>query len=471
MIDFRGGAWHLQSMPRPDHCWVSEAAPRFALRYEEGRALIEGVAAQDIVERVGTPTYAYSAGHITRQFRRLAEAVAARPTLICFAVKSNSSQAVLRLLGQLGAGADIVSGGELARALAAGIPSDRIVFSGVGKTDEEIDTAIRAKVKSINIESVAELERVAKRAAALGTMAPVCLRVNPDVDPATHPYLATGLQESKFGIAMKDALPMALRAHDDPNLDLCGLACHIGSQIVDVAPFVDAFARMKGLIEALSQAGVRLRQLDLGGGFGIAYGENDRELDIPAWGKAVVEATRDFDLELVIEPGRSLVAQAGVLLTRVLFNKAGEKRSFVVVDAAMNDLLRPSLYRGYHAIVPLRLPPADAPAGVVDVVGPICESGDFLAKDRPLAQTSPGDALAVLSAGAYGMVMASNYNTRPVPAEVLVHDDDFHVIRPRKTVEQLIGEDIIPEWLGGEPREGLARAEPLARDDGGSTSL
>lgn len=435
-------------MSRPDHNWVAENAQRFALRYDEGEARIEGVEAAAIVERVGTPTYAYSAACITQQYRRLAEAVSARPTLICFAVKANSSQAILRLLASLGAGADIVSGGELARALAAGIPGSRIVFSGVGKRDDEIDAAIDAGVRSINIESVAELDQVAKRAARRGVKMPVCLRVNPDVDPATHPYLATGLQESKFGIAMQDAVPMALRAHDDPHLELVGLACHIGSQIVDVTPFVDAFARMKALVSRLGEHGIKLRQLDLGGGFGIAYKEGDRELDIPAWGKAVIEATRELDLDLVIEPGRFLVAQAGVLLTRVLFNKVGERRSFVVVDAAMNDLIRPSLYRGYHAVVPLRQPTTDA-AGIVDVVGPVCESGDFLAKDRPLPPVEPGDTLAVLSCGAYGMVMASNYNTRPCPAEVLVHGDTFDVIRPRKTIEALIAEDCVPSWLAG----------------------
>jgi len=434
-------------MSRPDHGWVTENAQRFALYYENGSARIEGVDAAEIVAQVGTPTYAYSAEHITRQYRRLAEAVRARPTLICFAVKANSSLAILRLLGQLGAGADIVSGGELARALAAGIPGSRIIFSGVGKTDAEIDAAIRAGVRSINIESVPELEQVAKRAAALGVTVPLSVRVNPDVDPATHPYLATGLQESKFGIAMKDALAVALRAHESPHIDLIGLACHIGSQIVDVAPFADAFERMKGLIEALAARGIKLRQLDLGGGFGIAYKEGDRELDISAWGKAVVEATREYDLELVIEPGRFLVAQAGVLLTRVLLNKTGEKKSFVIVDAAMNDLLRPSLYRGYHAIVPLQLPTTDA-CETVDVVGPICESGDFLAKERPMPHVDPGEVLAVLSAGAYGMVMSSNYNTRPAPAEVLVHGSTFDVIRPRKTVEDLIAEDRVPSWVG-----------------------
>jgi len=274
------------------------------------------------------------------------------------------------------------------------------------------------------------------------------LRVNPDVDPATHPYLATGLQESKFGIAAKDALEVAKSAAANPRLRLVGLACHIGSQIVDVAPFVDALARVRKLVASLLDLGTpSLRYLDLGGGFGIAYGAEDRELDVAAWGRSVVEATRDLPLELMIEPGRSIVAQAGVLLTRVLYTKVGEKRSFVIVDAAMNDLIRPSLYRGYHAIVPARLPAPDAPVEIVDVVGPVCESGDFLAKDRPLSRTHSGDVLAVLSAGAYGMVMASNYNTRPRPAEVLVDGERWAVIRPRETVRELFQSERAAPWM------------------------
>jgi len=438
-------------MPKlPDHAWVADEPDRFALRYVNGEAFVEDVPLADVVSTLGTPTYVYSAGHITHRYQAIVRAAKGRPTLVCYAVKANGAQAVLRQLATLGAGADIVSGGELERALTAGIPSDRIVFSGVGKTDVEIDQALAVGLRSINIESIDELERVSGRAAALGVVAPVALRVNPDVDPATHPYLATGLEESKFGVAAKDALEVALQAAADPHLRLVGLACHIGSQIIDVAPFVDALQRMRGFVNALGERGIKLRQLDLGGGFGVAYGQGDRELDISAWGQAVVEATRDLDLELIVEPGRSIVAQAGILVTRVLFNKRTAKRKFVIVDAGMNDLIRPSLYRGYHAIVPLRLPSSEVPIETVDVVGPVCESGDFLAKDRPVALCESGDVLAVLSAGAYSMVMASNYNTRPRPAEVVVHGHQFAVVRKRETVAELIAAEQLPPWLESE---------------------
>ncbi len=435
------------SSAAPDHAWVTSAGDRFALRYVDGVARVEGTDLRRVARDVGTPTYVYGSRHIADRYRALADAVGRRPTLICYAVKANSNQAILRLLGRLGAGADIVSGGELERVLAAGIEPGKIVFSGVGKSDAEIDAALRAGVKAINVESPGELDRVGARAAAAGRRARVALRVNPDVDPDTHPYLATGLRESKFGIAMRDALDVSLRAHEHPSLDLVGIACHIGSQIMDATPFLDSLTRLRGLLSALADRGIALEHLDLGGGLGIAYGRDDRQLDVASWGGALAEATADLPLQLVLEPGRYLVGNAGVLLTRVLQRKQGEDRSFVIVDAAMNDLLRPALYQAYHAVVPVELPPADAPVEVVDVVGPVCESGDFLARDRPLASVTEGQLLAVLSAGAYGMTMSSTYNTRPLAAEVLVEDDRYAVVRPRKTVADLIAEDVAePDW-------------------------
>lgn len=430
-----------------DLSWVAMHEDRFALRYRNGEAYVEDVPLARIAAEVGTPTYVYSHRFISERYRAVAQAVAARPATVLYAVKANSNQAVLRLFAGLGAGADIVSGGELARALAARIPANKIVFSGVGKSNDEIDRAIQAEIRSLNAESIEEIKRIGARAQALGRLAPVTLRINPDVDPATHPYLATGLEESKFGLAMRDAVAMAELVHRDAHLNLVGLANHIGSQIVDVVPFVDAFARMRVLVEALAERQIQIRELDLGGGFGIAYGPTDRELDFEAWGRAVVEASRDLGVELLIEPGRSLVGQAGVMLTSVLLNKQTTKRSFVVVDAAMNDLLRPPLYGGYHAIVPLVTPPEAASVRAVDIVGPICESGDFLAKDRDMHPLVSGDLLAVLSAGAYGMTMASHYNTRPKPAEVMIHGSSYDVIRPRRTVEALIAEDHVPAWL------------------------
>jgi diaminopimelate decarboxylase len=435
-------------MPRePDHVWVAAETGRFALHYVDGAAHLDDVDLRRIAQEVGTPTYVYGANHIEARYRELAAAVAGVPTSICYAVKANASQAILRLLARLGAGADIVSGGELQRVLAAGIAPAKVVFSGVGKTDDEIDAAIMAGVRSINVESSGELARVDMRARSLGRIAPVCLRVNPDVDPDTHPYLATGLRESKFGIAMGDALALAVKAHESPSLELVGLACHIGSQIAEAKPYLDSLARIRTIMDALRERGIRLRQLDLGGGIGIAYARDDARIDVASWGRAVTEATRDLGLEIVLEPGRWLVGNAGVLLTRVVGVKSGEDRNFVIVDAAMNDLLRPALYGSYHAIVPTRLPAPDTPVEIADIVGPVCECGDFLAQERALSAVAPGDLLAVLSAGAYGMTMASTYNTRPLAAEVLVAGDAFAITRPRKSVADLIAEERIPAWL------------------------
>lgn len=432
---------------RPDHLLVRGDPERFGVRIVGEQLHVEDVDLRTIATEVGTPTFVYGAAHIEARYRGLVAALHGRPTLICYAVKANSNQAVLRTLARLGAGADIVSVGELERALAAGIPANKIVFSGVGKQIHEIDAALAAKLRSINVESAEELELVGARAAALGVRAPISLRINPDVDPDTHPYLATGLREAKFGVTMTEGLSLALAAHRHPALELCGLACHIGSQIVDADPYLDSLARLRELIAKLREHGVRLRSLDLGGGLGIAYASGDPIVEAARWGRALVDATADLDCELILEPGRYLVGNAGLLLTRVVVRKQGETRKFVVVDAAMNDLLRPALYGAYHAVVPTTLPSPDAPLDVVDVVGPICECGDFLAKDRAIPWPERGELLAVLGAGAYGMAMASSYNTRPLAAEVLVSGSRFAVVRPRRSVADLLAEERYPDWL------------------------
>jgi len=408
---------------------------------------VEDVPLPAIAAAAGTPTYVYSGAHIGARHDELAQACASHPTLLCYAVKANSSQAVLRTLARRGAGADIVSGGELARAIAAGIPAGKIVFSGVGKLDAEIDAAISAGLRAINVESAEELARVATRARALGQRVAVALRVNPDIDPDTHPYLATGLRESKFGVAMAEAEALALTAAGTPELQLVGLACHIGSQIAEAAPFLAAFERLRGLVLRLRARGVVLQQLDLGGGLGIAYTGEEPTLDVAGFGAAVTAAARSLELELVLEPGRFFVGNAGVLLTRVIGRKRGEARSFAIVDAAMNDLIRPALYGAYHPIVPVDEAAAGRPPLRADVVGPVCECGDFLGLERLLPWPEPGELLAVLGAGAYGMAMASTYNSRPLAAEVMVHGDGFAVTRPRRTIEAMIADERMPAWL------------------------
>jgi len=431
----------------PDHLAVFAAPGRHGLRLVRGVLHVEDVPLPAIAAAAGTPTYIYGSEHIVARHDELASACAGHPTLLCYAMKANSSQAVLRTLARRGAGADIVSGGELARALAAGIPAGKIVFSGVGKLDVEIDAAISAGVRAINVESDEELGRVAARARALGRVAAITLRLNPDIDPDTHPYLATGLRESKFGVAMTDAEALALRAASTEGLRLVGLSFHIGSQIAEAAPFLEATGRLRALVLRLRAHGVGLRHIDLGGGLGIAYAGGEPTLDVAAFGAAVTAAARGLELDLVLEPGRYFVGNAGVLLTRVIGRKRGEARNFVIVDAAMNDLIRPALYGAFHPVVPVDAAAAERPPLRADVVGPVCESGDFLALDRLVPWPEPGELLAVLGAGAYGMTMASNYNSRPLPAEVLVAGGRFAVTRPRRTIEAMIAEERTPEWL------------------------
>jgi diaminopimelate decarboxylase len=434
-----------------EHVWVRGRAARYGLEFgmpsSGDGARLRRVALAEIAAHVGTPTYVYDAEGIVSRYRELLAAVGGAPAQACFAMKANSAQAVLRLLARAGAGADIVSGGELVRALAAGFPPERIVFSGVGKTDTEIDAALSADISSINVESAEELGRVSARAAALGRRPRVALRVNPDVDPATHPYLATGLRESKFGVGMDEALGLALRATDDPHLDLEGLACHIGSQIVDTSVYRESVGQLGSIVLALRERGVALRRLDIGGGLGIAYRPGDPDLDVSAWGHALRTEADALGLLLTVEPGRWLVADSGLLLTRVLGRKKNGALAFVILDAAMTELIRPALYDAWHPIVPACARPDDAALEVVDVVGPVCESGDFLAHGRAMPHVQTGELVLVLGAGAYGMTMASTYNSRPLAAEVLVQGDRWDVIRRRKTVEEMLADESVPDWL------------------------
>jgi diaminopimelate decarboxylase len=413
----------------------------------DGVLHVEEVDLRRVAEEVGTPAYVYGVRHIEARYRELESSLSGGPTLICYAVKANSSQAVLRLLARCGAGADIVSSGELERVLAAGIDPARVIFSGVGKRDDEIDAALAAKIRSINVESEHELEQVAARAVSMGGIAPVSLRLNPDVDPHVHPYLATGLREAKFGIPMGRGRDLALSICGRQGLELVGLACHVGSQIVTTAPFLDCFDRLKSLVVELRERGVELQLLDLGGGIGVPYAPDDPVLDAQAWGTAVAGAVHGLGVELVVEPGRYLVGNAGVLLSRVVTRKRGEDKTFVVLDAAMNDLLRPALYESYHTVVPVEVASHERPVERVDIVGPVCECGDFLARGRMMPRLEVGDLVAILSAGAYGMTMASNYNTRPRAPEVMVRGGTLSVTRPRRTVADLIAEESYPDWL------------------------
>ena len=413
-----------------------------AFNYRDGQLFAEGVALSAIAERFGTPTYVYSRAHIEAQYHAYADALAGMPHLVCFAVKANSNLGVLNVLARLGAGFDIVSRGELERVLAAGGAADKIVFSGVGKTRDDMRRALEVGVHCFNVESSDELERLQQVAAELNVRAPVSLRVNPDVDAGTHPYISTGLKENKFGIAIADAEDVYIRAAQLPNLEVVGVDCHIGSQLTTLAPFIDALDRLLDLVDRLGECGIYLRHIDLGGGLGVRY--RDEEPPLAAdYVKAVRERLDGRDLELVFEPGRFIVANAGVLLTRVEYLKHTEHKDFAIVDAAMNDLIRPALYQAWMDVSAVR--PRDGQARTYDIVGPICETGDFLAKERQLA-LEEGDLLAVHSAGAYGFVMSSNYNTRGRCAEVLVDGDQAFEVRRRETVAELFaGESLLPE--------------------------
>ncbi|KKA06200.1 diaminopimelate decarboxylase [Pseudomonas ogarae] len=413
-----------------------------AFNYRGGELFAEGVALSAIAERFGTPTYVYSRAHIEAQYRTFADALEGMPHLVCFAVKANSNLGVLNVLARLGAGFDIVSGGELERVLAAGGSADKIVFSGVGKTREDMRRALEVGVHCFNIESTDELERLQIVAAELGVRAPISLRVNPDVDAGTHPYISTGLKENKFGIAIADAEDVYVRAAQLPNLEVLGVDCHIGSQLTTLEPFIDALDRLLALVDRLGDCGIYLRHIDLGGGVGVRYRDEEPPL-VADYIKAVRERLDGRDLALMFEPGRYIVANAGVLLTQVEYLKHTEHKDFAIVDAAMNDLIRPALYQAWMDVTAVR--PRDTAARNYDIVGPICETGDFLAKGRELA-LEEGDLLAVHSAGAYGFVMSSNYNTRGRCAEVLVDGDQAFEVRRRETVAELFaGESLLPE--------------------------
>ena len=409
---------------------------------------VEGRGCETLAAEYGTPLFVYSREAMTRAWRRFDDALAGHPHLIAYSVKANSNLAVLDTLARLGSGFDIVSGGELKRVLAAGGAPGAIVFSGVGKSAEEMALALGAGIRCFNVESAAELERLADVARAHGVRAPVSFRINPDVDAGTHPYISTGLKENKFGIGMADVLGVYRRAAELPGIDVRGIDCHIGSQLTDIGPYRDALARLLETVDVLADEGIALAHVDVGGGQGIRY-RDEEPLDIGAWARCVIEAVGERALEIVVEPGRSIVGQAGVMLTRVAYLKSNEDRHFAIVDAAMNDLIRPALYGAWQAIEPVTMRATDAAAPgasvgprLYDVVGPVCESADFLGKEREL-DIAEGDLLSVMSSGAYAAVMSSNYNTRPRAAEILVDGDVAHLVRAREETEQLFAREFL----------------------------
>ncbi|MBU0513367.1 MAG: diaminopimelate decarboxylase [Proteobacteria bacterium] len=414
-------------------------------QYRDGLLHAEDVPLTRLAEEVGTPLYVYSAATLKRHYLAFDGAFPDLDHLVCYSVKANSNLAVLNLLASLGAGMDIVSGGELHRALSAGADPSRSVFSGVGKQRWEISMALEAGILMFNVESSQELDLLSDTALNLQQQAPVAIRVNPDVDPKTHPYISTGLRKNKFGLPMAAARDEYLRAADLPGLRIRGVSCHIGSQLTQVSPFVDALRRLLDLVDGLRGEGLTIDYLDLGGGLGIVYNQEEPPHPVE-YGRVISQEVKDAGLTLILEPGRVIAGNAGILLTRVIYTKRGEVKDFVVVDGAMNDLIRPSLYSAYHEIRPvIETAGASSPK---DVVGPICETGDFLAQDRPLTELRPGDLLAVMSAGAYCFVMASNYNSRGRPAEVLVCGDDYHVVRTReRTIDLIRGESVPAEFI------------------------
>ncbi len=409
--------------------------------YRNERLYAEDIALADLAQQIGTPFYVYSARTIRRHFRVFDEAFAGTDHLVCFAMKALANLSVLRLFASMGSGFDVVSGGELMRCLRVGAEPRKIVFSGVGKTDEEIEAALNAGILMINAESSPELSRIAAVAHRMKKRAPVSLRVNPDLDPGTHPHISTGHRTSKFGVPLSQVMEYYAQARAMPDLELVGLSTHIGSQITDLSPFTEAAGKLAAIVNRLRSEGIVLRNLDLGGGLGIPYQEEPPQ---PAeYAKAILAPLKGLDLKIITEPGRVIVGNAGVFVTRVLYVKETDVKRFVIVDGAMNDLIRPVLYEAYHAIWPVERRPG-ASEIVADVVGPVCESGDFFARERPLPEPKEGDLFALMSAGAYGFVMASNYNARPRAPEVLVDGDRAHIVRERETFEDLIrGEKIV----------------------------
>ncbi|HEY3347920.1 MAG TPA: diaminopimelate decarboxylase [Nitrospirota bacterium] len=416
-------------------------------RYLEGRLFCEQVAVEDIAREVGTPVYIYSATTLERHFTVFDRAFDGIPHLVCFAMKANSNQSVIKIFARLGGGADVVSGGELYRALVAGIPAERIVYAGVGKTRQEIEYALKAGILMFNIESTEELAAINEAAGELGVKAPIAIRINPDVDARTHPYISTGLKKNKFGVAIEDAFDEYLAAAKLPNIKVIGIHQHIGSQLTELSPFVDSIKKTVALVKRLKAEGLDIRYIDVGGGLGIKYlHENPPHPDELAM--AIRPALTDAGCELIFEPGRVIVGNSGALVTKVLYRKSTEVKNFVICDAGMNDLVRPTLYQAYHEIRPVEIRP-DSEEYTADLVGPICETGDFLAKDRRMAIPEQGDMLALMSAGAYGFTMSSNYNSRPRAAEVMVKGDGYFVVRERETYEDLLKGEKIPDFLTG----------------------
>jgi diaminopimelate decarboxylase len=423
-------------------------SPMHHFHYKSGILHAEDVSLARIAEEVGTPFYCYSTATLERHYNVLAEAFRDQTPLICFAVKANSNQAVLATMARLGAGMDVVSEGELRRARAAGVPASKIIFAGVGKTRAEMAYALEEGILGFNVESESELIALSEVAAGLGKTASIAIRVNPDVDAKTHAKISTGKAENKFGVAYVDARDLYARAAKLPGIKISGIHMHIGSQITDLAPFRDAFRLLRDLALELKADGIALEHLDIGGGLGVPYrGANDVPPTPEEYAAVVKSALGDLGLKIVMEPGRMIVGNAGVLVTRVTYVKEGGEKTFTIVDAAMNDLIRPTLYEAYHDIWPVAEQRTEMAPVQQDIVGPVCETGDFLAEDRTLPPFEPGDLLAVMTAGAYGAVMSSTYNSRLLVPEVLVSGDRYAVIRPRPSYDDLIGADVLPDWL------------------------
>ncbi len=416
--------------------------------YRDGVLHAEAVNLSAVADAVGTPFYCYSTATLERHYRVFTEAFAGTDHLVCYAMKANSNQSVLRTLAKLGAGADVVSGGELKRALAAGIPADKILFSGVGKTADELRLAVSHGIRCINIESEPELELLSQVASQMGRTAHISIRVNPDVDSGTHAKISTGKSENKFGIPIARAREVYAKAAKLPGIVVSGVDMHIGSQITDLGPMEAAFRLLAEFVTVLRSDGHTITHVDFGGGLGVPYYEDRAAPPEPlAYAAMVKRVTHNLGCTLMFEPGRMIVGNAGILVTRVIYVKRGDVRNFVIIDAAMNDLIRPTLYEAYHQIMPVRAAAPDAPVLVADVVGPVCETGDYLALGRTLPEPKAGDLLAIMTAGAYGAVQAGTYNTRPLVPEVLVKDDQYAVVRPRIDVDQLIAMDMPAPWL------------------------
>ena len=414
--------------------------------YRNGQLYAEDVSVAEIATSVGTPFYVYSTATLVRHFQLFDEALDGMDHCICYAMKAASNQAILKTLGNLGAGMDVVSGGEYRRALSAGIPPEKVVFSGVGKTLEEITLALKNGIRQFNVESDSELEQISSIASSMDKIAPIAVRINPDVDAKTHEKIATGKAENKFGIPLSRAREVYSKASQMPGINIVGIDLHIGSQLTDLKPFKKAYQKLADLTQVLRQDGHKIKRLDLGGGLGIPYEKNKSAPPLPVeYGKMVKEVLGHLDCEIEIEPGRLIVGNAGILVSSVLGVKIGDNRNFLILDAAMNDLIRPAMYDAYHDIIPVKQP--SSPEAVYDVVGPVCETGDTFAKKRTMPKLTESDLVAFRSAGAYGAVMSSEYNTRPLIPEVMVNKNEFSIIRKRPSYEEIIDRDIIPNWL------------------------